>query len=191
MGFGGGVGTADSAIDTGVAYADSADTVDTPFAGDTADTVDTSQLDDANRWVLYAVRHAEKEEEGDDPALTAEGAARAEALAVRLADVPLVTIYATDLLRTQQTVQPTADDHALPVVIDVEPEQELADLLLSAHLGDAVLHAGHSYTLPGLFYALNAEEVDVDGYGQMWVVTGDATGALQVVEEFVGEESTE
>lgn len=152
---------------------------DTDTAEDTA--VDPSM------WVLYAIRHAEKESEGDDPPLTEEGMARAEALAARMTDVPLSAVYATDLLRTQQTVAPTAEAHGLPVRIDVDSEEDLAALILSDHLGDTLLHSGHSYTIPSLFLALHAEEPDVDGYGQLWILTGDATGALTVVEEFVGE----
>ena len=105
-----------------------------------------------------------------------------------MAGVPLVAIYATDLIRTQQTVQPTADAQGLPVQVDVDPEEALAALLVTVHLGETVLHAGHSYTLPSLFEALNVEDLDVDGYGQLWILTGDATGALAVSEEHFGAE---
>jgi phosphohistidine phosphatase SixA len=153
--------------------------------GDTGESVARPAPD---QWILYAVRHAETEGEGDDPPLTTEGAARAEALAVRMTGVPLDAVYATDLLRTQQTVQPTADAHGLPVVVDVDPEEELAALIVAAHLGDTLLHAGHSYTLPGLFEVLGADEPDVTDYGQLWILTGDAAGVLEMVEERFGDE---
>jgi hypothetical protein len=140
--------------------------------GDTGESVARPAPD---QWILYAVRHAETEGEGDDPPLTTEGAARAEALAVRMTGVPLDAVYATDLLRTQQTV-------------DVDPEEELAALIVAAHLGDTLLHAGHSYTLPGLFEVLGADEPDVTDYGQLWILTGDAAGVLEMVEERFGDE---
>lgn len=132
---------------------------------------------------VYAVRHAEKEDEGDDPGLTAAGLARAEALATLLAPVPLDGVFATDLLRTQLTVQPTADDHGLPVITDVDAEDDLAPLLLAAPRDSAFLHAGHTYTLPDFFEALGADPVpEVDGYGQLWIIRA-AAGAHAAVEE--------
>ncbi len=132
---------------------------------------------------VYAVRHAEKEDEGDDPGLTAAGVARAEALATLLAPVPLDGVFATDLLRTQLTVQPTADDHGLPVITDVDAEDDLAPLLLAAPRDSVFLHAGHTYTLPDFFEALGADPVpEVDGYGQLWIIRA-AAGAHATVEE--------
>jgi len=132
---------------------------------------------------IYAVRHAEKEDEGDDPGLTADGLARAEALASLLAPVPLDGVFATDLLRTQLTVQPTADDHGLPVITDVDAEDDLAPLLLAAPRDSVFLHAGHTYTLPDFFEALGADPVpDVDGYGQLWIIRA-AQGVHATVEE--------
>lgn len=171
-----------------------------PFAFDSGTTDSSSPAEDTSNeqpplvcpagtdcWTLYATRHAEKEDEGEDPALTVEGQARAEALATRMAEVPLVAVYATDLIRTQQTVQPTATAKGLPVEIEADPEEALAARIVAEHPTDAVLHAGHSYTLPGLFYALNMDEGYVDGYGQLWIILGDSTGALVVNTEHVGE----
>ena len=119
---------------------------------------------------VYAVRHAEKGE-GEDPSLTEEGEARAQALADLLSGVPLDAVYATDLARTQETVQPTADQHALPVITRFDPYEELAMHILGVHRGDTVLHAGHSYTLPSFFSALGVEDPpEVDGYGQIWKI---------------------
>ena len=104
--------------------------------------------------VIYTVRHAEKESEGSDPGLTEEGLARAEALADLMAEVPLSDIYATTLARTQQTVAPTAERHNLPINIDFDPEDELAQHIRVANRGETVLHAGHSYTLGGFIHIL-------------------------------------
>jgi len=189
--FAGGDGTTadtDTATDTAGDTPDTADTADT--AGDSGvDTADTGTAHGGPQWTLYAVRHCEKDEEdaSDDPGLTAEGTARAIVLAERLSEVPLGFIYATDLRRTQETVAPTAQDHGLPVEINIDPEAELAAYILQTHPGDTLLHAGHSYTLPALFLGLTAEGLTVDGYGQLWILTGDAGGTLSVVTEHFGE----
>lgn len=141
----------------------------------------------AQTLTVYAVRHAEKESEGEDPGLTEAGTARAQALAERLHGVPIDAVYATELRRTQDTVRPTADAHHLPIVTDVDAEEELAAHLLAAHRGDTVLHAGHSYTLPELFDDLGFPELDVDGYGQLWILTVPLTGAPTAVETTFGE----
>jgi phosphohistidine phosphatase SixA len=126
--------------------------------------------------VVYAVRHAEKGS-GDDPGLTAEGLARADALVGLLHDVPLVAVYATDLVRTQQTVAPTAADHGLPIVIDYDPEEELAAHILAENVGQSVLHAGHSYTLDDFMEALGlADPPSTSDYGDLWILTVAADG---------------
>lgn len=162
---------------------------DTDHAADTAaDSGDTAVVPRTAPIVVHAVRHAEKADEGDDPGLTEAGLARAEALAVVMADVPLAAIYATDLLRTQQTVAPTAADHGLDVVVDLDPEEELAAWLLAQHDGETVLHAGHSYTLSDFMMALGvADPPEIHGYGQLWTLTVDVDGAVEVEESFFGE----
>ncbi|MCP4805519.1 MAG: histidine phosphatase family protein [Proteobacteria bacterium] len=151
--------SSDSDTDTDTQDSDS--TVDSP--------VDTDPPCDPIR--IYAVRHAEKESEGDDPGLTEEGLARAEALVPILEDAPLVAVYASEKLRTQLTVQPTADDHGLPVQTELDPEDELAEHILANHCGETLLHGGHSYTLEDFFEALGSTDVpDVSGYGQLWVL---------------------
>lgn len=162
---------------------DSADTA-TDTAGDTAAPL--PPLDAP--IVVYAVRHAEKDDEGSDPGLTEEGLARAEALAIIMADAPLAAIYATDLVRTQQTVQPTADDHGLPVETTLDPGEELAAWILATHAGDTVLHAGHSYTLGGFMWALGATDApSVSGYGQLFTLTVAVDRTVSVEESTFGE----
>jgi len=171
------------------------DSDDTGDSGDTAaafpaveQVADPHVAHSLTELVVYAVRHAEKDSEGSDPGLTDEGLARAEALAVLLHDVPLDAVYATELQRTQLTVKPTADDHGLPVVTDLDAEEELAPHLLLDHRGDRVLHAGHSYTLTEFFLGLGvADPPDLDGYGQLWIVTIVPGAAPVVVETTYGE----
>lgn len=200
-------------IDTGSTdspvVVDSVETADSPVVIDTSDTADTAGVDTADTTetadtfldtvplpertgpiIIYAVRHAEKESDSEDgdPGLTEEGQARAEALAVLMAPEPLAAIYATDLKRTQETVQPTADDHGLPVETTLDPEEELADWILHHHDNQTVLHAGHSYTLEDFFDALGATGyTEVDGYGQLWMLTIDVDWSVSVTESTYGE----
>ena len=160
-------------LDTGTHIADTADS--------TGSTVDMSLL--TGSLVIYAVRHAEKETEGEDPGLTEAGQVRALALMEEMRAVPLAAVYATDLRRTQDTVAPTATDHALPVTISLDPEAGLAAELVATHSDQTVLHAGHSYTLPDFFSALGLNPAPwVSGYGQLWRIAL-APGTAATVEE--------
>lgn len=159
---------------------------DSAETGDTGDTGEVILPSDT--ITLYALRHAEKEEDGDDPGLTEEGQARAEALAVLMTDVPLTAVYATELQRTQLTVTPTAEDHGLDIQTDLDPEEELAMHIIATHGGETVIHCGHSYTLPDFFEALALDpEPDVSGYGQLWIITLEADGSTSWEETTFGE----
>ena len=74
---------------------------------------------------LYFVRHGESEanvlkvisNRGYQHPLTEKGMAQANALADRLRDVPLSTIYASPLMRAVQTAQIVAKVHGLDVIV--------------------------------------------------------------------------
>lgn len=134
---------------------------------------------------VYAVRHAEKGDTGLDPGLTEEGRAQAEALAVAMEGAELSAIYATDLRRTQETVAPTAAAKGLLIeeVLQAEATEVLAQRIVDTHSGQGVLHAGHSYTLPGFFRAFELDpQPYVSGYGQLWTILL-SPGLSPVVEE--------
>lgn len=167
------------------------DSADSAAPGDSAAPEDSGEdgpvLPDAPLTV-YATRHCEKETEGDDPGLTEEGHARAEALAVRMREVPLSAVYATEYRRTQETVQPTADEHGLEVQIDLDPEEALAEHLLATHGGEEVLHAGHSYTLLDFMDALGVAELPEDTeYGDLWTIVVDVDGTATIAAERYGD----
>jgi len=110
---------------------------------------------------IYLVRHAERaEDHPTDPALSAQGEARAEELARLLADAPLDRIFSTDLRRTRLTAAPVAEAHGLDVEV-YEPRGEglraLSEVLrrTSGHL----LVVGHSNTTPELVEALGGDPV--------------------------------
>ncbi|WP_062356710.1 histidine phosphatase family protein [Pseudoxanthomonas mexicana] len=106
---------------------------------------------------FVVVRHAEKAtDDPENPNLSATGRARAEALATRLRDVPLVAAYATEFRRTQQTAEPSAAAHRLPVEAYYTrgPASEVAAQWRQAHRRGTVLVVGHSNTVPDLVAAL-------------------------------------
>ena len=63
---------------------------------------------------IYLVRHAEKQDDSKDPALSECGQKRAQALAALFADIPLAAVYATPYQRTQQTAAAVANNKKLP-----------------------------------------------------------------------------
>jgi broad specificity phosphatase PhoE len=110
---------------------------------------------DAATFVV--VRHAEKAVDGtDDPALTAAGRRRAEALAASLADSALVGVYSTPLRRARETATPTARMHGLAVTTYEanEPAAAFAARLRREHPAGTVLVVGHSNTAPAIAAAL-------------------------------------
>lgn len=104
---------------------------------------------------IYLVRHAEKDK-GSNPPLTAEGQARAEALAEFLSDKNIKEIFSTDYIRTQQTAAPTAKKNTIDV--GSYSPRELADFaqLIQKSKG-TILVVGHSNTTPELAEILGAD----------------------------------
>jgi len=103
---------------------------------------------------VYVVRHAEKHAEGKDPALTACGQARADALASSLANVKLAAAYATPYQRTRHTAAAVAKQQQLDIT-QYDPRQP--EVLLSQLKAQTlpVLVVGHSNTVPDLVAQLS------------------------------------
>jgi phosphohistidine phosphatase SixA len=111
---------------------------------------------------VLAVRHADVDlpPDGHDPGLNAAGRRRAEALA-RLAGAAGVTaIRTSEFRRTQQTVEPLAQRLGLTPAVAPDAA-ELAQRIRAAELGDVVVVAGHSNTVPELLGALGVGTVPV------------------------------
>jgi phosphohistidine phosphatase SixA len=134
--------------------------------------------------VVFAVRHAEKAQDGPDPALTEAGAARAAVLASNLRSAGIDAVHSSDYARTRETAAPTG---ALFGV-----ETELYDLRDLPALVDALREArgrhlivGHSNTTPDLVALLGGDPgpaIDEAGeYDRLYVVTVGATGATSSV----------
>ncbi len=137
---------------------------------------------------FVVVRHAEKAtDDPEDPGLSAAGRARAAALAERLRDAPLVAAYATEFRRTQQTAQPAAALHGVPVQAYFArgPAAEVAAQWRQAHDAGTVLVVGHSNTVPDLVAALCAcatVPMDDTEYDRMSIVrfAADGRASLEV-----------
>lgn len=110
---------------------------------------------------VVVVRHAEKLADGDDPALSDPGRARAQRLAYLLRAEPLVAVYSTDTRRTRQTAKPAADGHGLALTIynPRMPPAEFVAWLKQTHPHGTVLVVGHSNTAPEIAAALCRCEV--------------------------------
>lgn len=125
---------------------------------------------------VYVVRHAEKLNASDpDSPLSPEGEARAQALAKELARANVTSVYATEKLRTQQTVRPLARRNGLEVVVlDAWALEELETRIRKDDKGEVVLVAGHSHTVPQIVKRLSGVEVDgipEERYDRMFKVT--------------------
>ena len=132
---------------------------------------------------IFLVRHAEKQE-GDDPALTEAGRARAQSLADMLEAVQVDAIFSTDYQRTQQTAAPLAAQKALDVQsYDPRKLPEFAEQLRSNYAGKTVVVVGHSNstpTLTGLIDGTAAHaKFDESDYGNIMLVQLPSKGAAK------------
>ncbi len=143
--------------------------------------------DAAPTTVVWVVRHAEKASDAEDPPLTEQGQARAEALAAHLADQPIAAVYSTPYQRTRQTAAPTAEALGLPVT-EYDPSSDLPALILAEHRGQAVLVTGHSNTVPGIVAGLGVEpapeEIPHERYGDLYSVLVSGEHADLIISRF-------
>ncbi|MBY9066361.1 histidine phosphatase family protein [Hyphomonas sp. WL0036] len=122
---------------------------------------------------LFLVRHGEKET-GADPALTAEGAARAQVLAERLAGEGVTEVWSTATRRTQETARPLAQAQGLTIqTYDASALPTFANQL--AETPGVKLVVGHSNTTDALAALLGADPgppIDEAGeFDRLYVIT--------------------
>jgi len=132
---------------------------------------------------IFLVRHAEKVSNAADALLSDVGKKRAECLANTLADAQIHAIYTTEVKRTQQTAEPTAQ-HA-GVTVTVVPGKDIAGLVTKLQSGDSpALVVGHSNTLPAIIEALGAGKIKALGdneYDGLYIVTLDPKAGASLV----------
>lgn len=123
--------------------------------------------------VVFLVRHAEKVDASDDSPLTAEGEARARALAELLRSAKIDHVHSSNFRRTRDTAAPTAEQFGLEVALyDTADLSKLAEML--AHGRGRHLVVGHSNTTPRLVKLLGGEPgsaIDHDEYDRLYVLT--------------------
>lgn len=129
--------------------------------------------------LVYLVRHAEKVDESRDPDLSAAGEARAKALAQFLQDVPLDWLVCSQFKRTRQTLMPLATDQDLePTTVAAGQPDKLVDAIRE-RVGQTIVIAGHSNTVPDLIARLGGPKVviDHDDYTNLFllIIDGDQT----------------
>jgi phosphohistidine phosphatase SixA len=122
---------------------------------------------------VILTRHAARAE-GEDPALTEVGKARARSLSAMLADAGVDAIFVSEYRRTRQTAEPVAAAAGLtPVVVPAGDLDQLEEMLKEHHSGEVVLVVGHSNTIPAVAARLGADigPIGEDDYGGLWVVS--------------------
>ncbi|HJT17092.1 MAG TPA: histidine phosphatase family protein [Thermoanaerobaculia bacterium] len=121
------------------------------------------------------VRHADRANITQNSPLSGLGLARAAELARVLASVKLDAIYATQYVRTQQTVAPTAKEKGLtPVIFEAGREAALAADVREHHAGGTVLIASHSDRIPELLRQLGVVDppsLSMTEYDDLFIVT--------------------
>ncbi|MCP4406113.1 MAG: amidohydrolase family protein, partial [bacterium] len=141
--------------------------------------------DASSATIVFIVRHAEKSASSGDVPLTAAGQARAQALADLLGQAGVSAIFASEFVRTQQTVEPLARQLGLDIrQIPVADVEDLVDQILSAHAGEVVMVAGHSNTVPVIIQKLGGDVIPFipeTEFDNLYVVTIHAPGIAEVV----------
>jgi len=110
----------------------------------------------ATAATIILVRHAERNGGmAADVPLSPQGEARARQLALFLKDAGIRAIYTTEVKRTQQTAEPTAQEfHLQPVVIPQKDVDTLVSRLQALPDDETVLVVAHSTTLPSVVEGL-------------------------------------
>jgi phosphohistidine phosphatase SixA len=116
------------------------------------------QEKEGNSYSLYLIRHAEKQLNKDDPALTQCGQYRAKQIASILANAKIKKIYSTHYKRTMATAYPLAQQQKLAIKSYAPNKLEQLAWQLIKEKENAVIF-GHSNTTPQLAELLSQAPV--------------------------------
>jgi len=147
----------------------------------------------AQSMVIF-VRHAERADGGPgagttmtgapaDPLLSAAGKARAEKLAMMLAESGVKAIYTSEFRRTQDTGKPLAAKLGLTITpVASRDVNDLVKKIKAEHPKDVVLVVGHSNTIPPAIKAFGGPDVKMadDEYNAIYILS-PATGAMTLI----------
>lgn len=153
----------------------------------------------AQPTVVYLVRHAEKDiadPNNQDPGLTNQGEARAEALLAELEGEPVAALYATKYLRTIHTLKPLAAARQLEIIPYAANDfNGLKEQILQNNAGKTVVVAAHSNTLLPLVQAFGTKPdvafITEQQYDYLFKVTVAPDGTSRVETGRYGAESPE
>jgi phosphohistidine phosphatase SixA len=160
----------------GVVYAGAAVLLVIAWAGPEAAPVPQGKKrEGAGAPVIVAiVRHAEKEGEGQDPGLTAAGKLRADRLAAIFRKTKLDLLVASDLRRTQETLEPIARAKGIKVRAIKEPA-DVARVLGALRPGSTALVAHHSFSIRDVLEELGvpaaeSRAIDLEAHDNLLIV---------------------
>ncbi|PKI17763.1 SixA phosphatase family protein [Colwellia sp. 12G3] len=112
----------------------------------------------SDNFTLYLVRHAEKQTDSKNPALTQCGKERAKQLATLLSTANIKSIYSTSYQRTLSTAAPLSNAQKIAIK-NYNPQQlEQFSLHLKQRKENALI-VGHSNTTPQLTQLLSNHNV--------------------------------
>ncbi|MES2764760.1 MAG: phosphoglycerate mutase family protein [Bacteroidota bacterium] len=116
------------------------------------DTVSIPNIIDDTLTTVILLRHAEKDSQGADPILNADGQLRAQELTRILSNVTVSNIYTTPFNRTRQTITQLAESKGLTAIeydANISAAQ-LANKVKAENKGKTAVVVGHSNTIPEL-----------------------------------------
>lgn len=132
-------------------------------------------ISNAEKTQFILVRHAEKLDASKNPELSELGKKRAEKLSEILKDVSVDKLYATNYLRTQNTLLPISQRTDLTIETYDPNDINFSSNLISENEGKTVVISGHSNSTPKLVNQLIGKEVykplDENEYGKIWIIT--------------------
>jgi len=130
---------------------------------------------------IVVVRHAERADQSQDSALSAEGTTRAGLLARTLAALEVKAVYVTQYQRTALTAAPLLKALDLkPIQVHSDATPELVERMKKEHPADVVLTVGHSNSVPRILKLLGVTEAITLGdsdYDNLFIVVPQASGS--------------
>jgi phosphohistidine phosphatase SixA len=127
--------------------------------------------------VVLLVRHAEKQDATKDTRLSSAGEARAKALAVKLRDAGITSIWTSEYRRTQETAKPLAE--ALHLTAKVHPAGDSKGLVEQLRKeGGRALVVGHANTVSEIarLYGARLDELREDEFDGLFLLSGAPAG---------------
>ena len=138
---------------------------------------------------VILVRHAEKKivpPENKDPDISPEGEARAKEIARMFSGAGIAAIYATQFKRTQQTVNPLAEQLRLTVTqIEAKKTSELVAQIRKANIGQTVFVAGHNNSVPEIIAALGGPQLPIipeTEFDNLYILTIQKDGVVKLLQ---------